>query len=266
MDEVNKTLYIPLYGKAFVSQKGLILHDEKAVEIWQQEAFPLKRKSRSKWLAYNMAMRARVFDDWTEDKLRESPDALVLHIGCGLDSRCRRVHQPYALWYDCDLPDVIAVRRQYYEETDSYHMAALDASSPESVSTLPNRGAAIVVLEGLSMYLTHEQLHGFLRALQEKYPRLHVLMDVYTQFGARASKYKNPVNDVGVTNLYGIDDLPGLLEGLPLQVTKELSFTPAYLVDELKPAERAVFKLLFAGRMYQKIYRLFEVEKKRLPH
>ena len=75
MNEVNKTLYIPLYGKSLVSRKGIILHDEKAEEIWEKEGFELKGRSKSKWLAYNMAMRAKVFDDWTEAKLNEDPDA-----------------------------------------------------------------------------------------------------------------------------------------------------------------------------------------------
>ena len=91
MNEVNKTLYIPLYGKSEVSRKGLILRDPDAERIWAAEGFPVRGKSRSKWLAYNMAMRARVFDDWTARMLAENRDALVLHIGCGLDSRCRRV-------------------------------------------------------------------------------------------------------------------------------------------------------------------------------
>lgn len=30
MNSINKTLYIPLYGKAAVSKKGIILHDPKA--------------------------------------------------------------------------------------------------------------------------------------------------------------------------------------------------------------------------------------------
>ena len=40
MDNVNKTLYIPIYGKAYVSKKGIILKDTKAEEIWEKEAFP----------------------------------------------------------------------------------------------------------------------------------------------------------------------------------------------------------------------------------
>ena len=47
MNNVNKTLYIPLYGKAFVSEKGIILSDKKAEEIWAAEGFSLKGKSKS---------------------------------------------------------------------------------------------------------------------------------------------------------------------------------------------------------------------------
>ena len=69
MNEVNRTLYIPLYGKALVSKRGILLHDPKAEQIWAAEGFPLKGKSRSKWLAYYMAMRAAAIDQlgvWAE--------------------------------------------------------------------------------------------------------------------------------------------------------------------------------------------------------
>ena len=62
MNSVQKTMYIPLYGKAYVSHKGILLEDPKAEEIWAAEGFPLKGKSKSKWLAYCMGMRAAVFD------------------------------------------------------------------------------------------------------------------------------------------------------------------------------------------------------------
>ena len=87
MNEVNKTLYIPLYGKAQISKMGIILNDKKAEEIWGSEGFDIKGKSKSKWLCYNMAMRARVFDDWVRQMLESHTDATVIHIGCGLDSR-----------------------------------------------------------------------------------------------------------------------------------------------------------------------------------
>ena len=265
MNEVNKTLFIPLYGKALVSSQNKILKDPSAERIWEAEGFLLHGKAKSKWLAYNMAMRARVFDDWTDAMLADNQDALVLHVGCGLDSRYQRVKQSYGLWIDCDLEDVISIRRKYYEETEKYRMKALDATVSEQIRLLPESKTAIVVLEGISMYLSNEQLQEFFKTLQEKYETLHILMDVYTKFGAKASKYKNPVNDVGVTKLYGIDDIEGFLGNLRIYLKKEHSFTPKKLVDELNTFDRKFFEMMFTGRIYGKIYRLYELTKKKLP-
>ena len=122
MNEVNKTLFIPLYGKSKVSKQKIILEDPMAEKIWAEEGFELSGKSKTKWLAYNMSMRARIFDDWTDSMLKQDSDALVLHIGCGLDSRCKRVKQPYKNWVDCDFPDVIETRKKYYSESETYKM------------------------------------------------------------------------------------------------------------------------------------------------
>ncbi len=230
MNEVNKTLFIPLYGK-----------------------------SASKWLAYNMAMRASVFDDWTRNMLKQDPDALVLHVGCGLDSICNRVDREYRLWVDCDFPEVLSVRSKYYTEKEKYRMMPLDASKPEQISSLPDSDSAILILEGISMYLTKEKIRAFLSTMKKKYRVLHVLTDVYTEFGARASKYKNPVNNVGVTTVYGIDRIEEVIEGTGLHLKKEHSFTPDHLIDELKTSDRRIFRFLFTGRAYGKIYRLYEL-------
>lgn len=260
MTEVNKTLFIPLYGKSQVSKKGIILHDLAAEKIWEKEAFPIKGKSKSKWLTYNMAMRAKVFDDWTEDMLEQNPNAIVLHLGCGLDSRCTRIKHPYKNWIDGDFQEVISLRKNYFEETETYKMRIVDASNTKHIEALPDCDSAIVVLEGISMYLSEEQINQLFLALQEKYTRLHILMDVYTKFGAKASKYKNPVNDVGVTKLYGIDDFQVILQNTEIKLKKEHSLTPDRLVNELSGFDRAFFKLVFTGAMYRKIYRLYELE------
>ena len=200
-----------------------------------------------------MAMRARVFDDWTGRQITDAPDAVVIHIGCGLDSRCLRVTQDYRLWIDCDLPDVLTVRRQYYQEDSRYRMMELDATDTGRINELPDSGSAIIVMEGLSMYLTNVQLNMLLTALHRKYRSIHILMDVYTVFGAKATKFKNPVNDVGVSEVYGVDDIDTVLTGSGLRMTAEHSFTPPDLVDELDPSDRRIFKMLFTGKTYRKI-------------
>ena len=260
MNEVNKTLYIPLYGKARVSKKGIILRDQRAEEIWAREQFPLRGKAKSKWLAYFMAMRARVFDEWTKREMQAYPDAMALHIGCGLDGRALRVGASAVQWFDVDFPDVICERKKHYGETERYQMIGADASKPGWLDALPDAARAVVILEGLSMYLTNDEVRRLFLALQKKFAHANVLMDVYTEFGAKASKYKNPINTVGVTRVYGVDSPDFAIVNGGIRFVREGSMTPPELVGELRGFDRAFFSALFAGRATRKIYRLFEYE------
>lgn len=260
MDGVNKTLYIPLYGKAYVSRKGILLHDRKAEEIWEKEGFPLKGKSASKWLAYNMGMRAKVFDTWTEEKLKADPDAVVLHIGCGLDARSERVDRAGREWFDIDFPEVIAERRTYFREGEGYHMLPADMRQEDWKAAVSSK-RAIVVMEGVSMYFRPEELVRLLRQLGVHFEQVKLLMDCYTTFGAKASKYKKPINDVGVTTVYGMDDPVRLAQDTGFSYVAEHSLTPDAMIAQLRKSEGRIFKHLFAGSFARKIYRLYEFEK-----
>ena len=259
MDSVNKTLYIPLYGKSYVSKRGMILHDTKAEEIWAAEGFPLKGKSASKWLSLYMGMRAAAFDRWVSAQLEAMPEAVVLHLGCGMDSRNLRVGNAAAMWYDVDFEDVIAQRRHYFTETENYKMLSADVRKDDFLAQIAEKNA-IVVMEGISMYLTREELQQVLGNLEQHFEKIAVLVDCYTEFAAKASKYKNPINDVGVTQVYGLDD-PGLLEKSGLSFVREHDMTPPDLIDQLKGMERCVFRKVFAGAASKKIYRMYEFRK-----
>lgn len=258
MDGVNKTLYIPLYGKALVSGQGILLRDKKAEEIWTAEGFSLMGKAASKWLAYYMAMRAAVMDRWTEEKLAADPEAAVLHIGCGLDSRCLRVGTGARHWYDIDFPEVIRERQKYYPETERYHMVGADVRSSAWKDSIPAGGSTVVVMEGVSMYLKPEELSRLLRELKAHFSRVQLLMDCYSTFAAKASRYRNPINQVGVTQVYGLDDPRLLAEKAGLRYGKEHDLTPTTLIRELKAGERVIFSNLYAGRMARKLYRMYE--------
>lgn len=262
MNGVNKTLYIPLYGKAYVSRRGIILEDKKAEEIWASEGFPLKGKSKSKWLAYYMGMRSAVFDQWLKEQMEQCPEALILHIGCGMDSRIERVGTQGHAWYDVDFPAVIAERKRYYEENDLYHMLSSDARENAWIQSLPHGQNAIIVMEGVSMYFQPEELNRLLKELSVHFQQVHLLMDCYTGFAAKASKYKNPINEMGVTKVYGVDDPNVPVADSSLTFTKEHEITPESLIMRLKGMEKAVFKKVFAGRFANKMYRMYEYQKR----
>lgn len=260
MNSVNKTLYIPLYGKALVSRRGILLDDPRAEEIWEKEGFPLKCKASSKWLAFSMAMRASVFDRWVQKKLKEFPDGAVLHMGCGLDSRCERIGEVDGTWYDLDFPEVIAVRRNWFPESEHYRMLPGNVLDLDWKKSIPAGGTAIVVMEGISMYLQPRELEELLKALKSHFGRVRLLMDCYSTFAAKASKYKNPINDVGVTRVYGLDDPAALAEETGLKYVKEHDMMPTTLIARLNSLERIVFSNLYAGKTARKLYRMYEFE------
>ena len=261
MNNVNKTLYIPLYGKAYVSQKGILLCDKKAEEIWSAEGFKLGGKSKSKWLAYYMGIRSAVFDEWLSQKMNELENAVVLHIGCGMDSRVLRVGTKGHKWYDVDFSDVIDERSRYYSETEDYKMLVGDVRKNDWFFSIPQNGHAIVVLEGVSMYLSHGEMQTLINNLCTHFEEVSLLVDCYTVLAAKMSKYKNPINEVGVTEVYGIDD-PAVWQTDSFAFVGEGEMTPQKYIDELKGMEKKIFQRLYAGGFSKKLYRLFEYQKK----
>lgn len=260
MDSVNKTLYIPLYGKSYVSKKGVFLKDTKAEEIWEAEGFNLKGKSKSKWLAYYMGIRSAVFDEWLKQQLSELKDAVVIHIGCGMDSRVLRVGTENCKWYDVDFSEVIEERKKYYTETNNYKMIAGDVRDCKWLAMIKENRSAVVVMEGVSMYLTVEDMHNLTDSLCIHFKKISFLVDCYTSFASKISKHGNPINDVGVNKVYGIDD-PEVYQSEKFSFVKEHTMIPQKYIDELNGLERLVFAKVYAGSFSKKLYRLFEFKK-----
>ena len=110
------------------------------------------------------------------------------------------------------------------------------------------------------MYLTLEEMQRLTANLCARFKKLALLVDCYTSFAAKMSKIKNPINDVGVREVYGIDD-PKVLERESFVFEKEHVMTPQKYVDELKGIEKAIFEKLYAGNFPKKLYRLYTYKK-----
>ena len=172
-----------------------------------------------------------------------------------------RIGAEKTVWYDIDFPAVIEERKKYYTETENYHMLSEDASKIEWIAAIPKTEHAIIVMEGLSMYLKLQELVALLSALKEHFGNVHIFMDCYTEFAAKASKYKNPIKTVGAQTVYGLDD-PNYLEvQTGIHFVAEHDMTPIDLINELKGFERGFFKRVLGGNVSKKMYRLFEYEK-----
>jgi len=135
-----------------------------------------RRSSRS--ARYSVVLRASQLDDWTGEFLRRTPDATVLQLGCGLDTRAFRLAPPAGVrWYDVDLPDVIALRRRLYQDSDRYRMIASSVTDESWLDQIPTDRPVLVVAEGLLMYPAEADVRRLLRRITDRFGSGQLLFD-----------------------------------------------------------------------------------------
>lgn len=261
MTNESRTLFIPLYGKAIMSKAGFFT-DKKAEEIYSKERSRFTDVDTSKKLAVYMTMRAMQYDSYVDDFIAGNPFSAVVHLGCGLDSRCLRVKNKAAMWYDIDLEDVIALRRKFYPASDTYKMFISSATDPLWLKRIKHSGEPVLVIaEGLSMYLKKEEIIELMKAFAAEFPRTLFIFDAYSHKAAKLSKYKNPVNRVDANISFSADSPEELLEDIP---SAEVIFNNDIILDEyiekLDGFMKTRFK--FMKKPGNKLYRIFGIDIK----
>jgi methyltransferase (TIGR00027 family) len=189
---VEWTNLCTLYLRAYESRSPEpILDDEAAAEAVDRIEYDWARMRRATWPGSNqylVSMRAKQFDDWSADFLSRHPNAVVLHLGCGMDTRAFRLHpRDTVQWFDIDQPDVIALRRKLYDDRDGYRMIGSSVTD-EWLDQIPADRPILMVAEGLVMYLTEPEVRTLLQGLTDRFHSGELLFDTTSPMGPRLSK------------------------------------------------------------------------------
>ena len=203
---VAKTLLITLYIRAIESQRpDALIKDVKAEALVSQ----MDQESLRKTLALTddfsrvaVILKTREFDRFARDFLRRYPDAVVVHIGCGLDTRFERVadSNDQVEWYDLDLPEVIELRKKLVGgEGVRHHFLAgsvLDSVWLESVSAHHQR-PFLFLAEGVFMYFEEAQVKSLVLTLRDRFPGAELVFDAYSPFMRWAHNFKVTRTGIG---------------------------------------------------------------------
>ncbi|MEB3981757.1 class I SAM-dependent methyltransferase [Mycobacterium sp. 663a-19] len=190
---VEWTNLVTLYLRAYESRsQHPILGDRAAAEAVDRIDYDFKRIHRSSLPASNqylVALRAKQLDDWAADFLARHPDAVVLHLGCGLDGRAFRIGvPPSVLWFDVDQPSVIELRRRLYDDTEGYRMIGSSVTDPGWLDEIPTGRPTLVVAEGLLMYLTESEVRQLLDRLTDRFTHGELHFDTLSALAPKLSK------------------------------------------------------------------------------
>jgi O-methyltransferase involved in polyketide biosynthesis len=127
LGDVQTTALIPLAVKANeTKRKNARIRDQKAVEIIK--ALKVDTKPYDKFMSHEgVVARTIMLDRQLKAIIRNAPDTVIVNVGAGFDDRFSRVDNGKILWFDLDLPDLIAARRKAFTERDRVTMIAGNA-------------------------------------------------------------------------------------------------------------------------------------------
>jgi len=252
----QETLLITLYAKAQPSNP--LFFDPTARDILNRIDYDFSRLRVPNKTVVLVCQRAKKIDNVTRDFLDEHPGALVLQLGCGLDSRFLRVDDGRVNWYDLDMPPVIELRHQFFNESERYHMIAASVIDLEWMKAVASDGRPVlVVAEGLLMYLDEADVRQLVLRLQEVFPGCRLIADVFSRLTARSAANHPALKYTGATMGWGIDDPHELEVWAPgVRLLEEWFFTDDPDLARLSAGYRLAYRLAGAFRMVQRAHRI----------
>ena len=211
LSDVAETLLIPLYVRAIESQRpDALLKDEKAVALITQtdrDFSWIKRLKMDEGDKTALVLRNREFDRHVRDFLARHPQAVVVHIGCGLDSRFERVDNGLVEWYDLDLPEVIELRRKFIGgEGARYHLLACSVFDGTWLSTVSahRQRPFLFLAEGVLMYFKEAQVKSLVLTLRAHFPGAELVCDAFSPFLVWANNRRMARGKFGVRYHWGL--------------------------------------------------------------
>ncbi len=210
---VSATPLITLQAKAEESaMPDSLLRDHFAAAALKRIGKDLTHFKLGHDMTIAIAMRAYTLDRWTAAFLAQHPEAIVLHLGCGLDSRVFRVDPPpSALWFDVDFPDVIALRQRLYPCRDHYATIATSITEEAWIFELPSKRPAMVVAEGVLPYLEQDEVPLLLNRLCTHFAFGEIAFDAYSRLLIWLLSLNPAIRATGADLHWALDD-PAELE------------------------------------------------------
>ncbi|MFH9821565.1 class I SAM-dependent methyltransferase [Streptomyces sp. NPDC017230] len=176
---VQETLLIPLYARAVENRKEhALLRDARAEEIVASIDYDFERFDDLPSLT-GALLRTLLFDRWVADFLSAHPDATVVEIGTGLNTRHERVDNGRARWFDLDLPDVIGLRRNFFTDSPRRTMIAASVTDEAWAAEVASHAAGpyLFVAEAVLPYLREPDVRGVIDLLADRFPGALLALD-----------------------------------------------------------------------------------------
>ena len=173
---VPETMLQTIYARAKESRTRGAVHDGMAEKIIDRLDYDFSLADKDRAMHDGVIARTIVLDRMTKSWLGENPGAVVVNIACGLDTRCWRV-KGFSHWYNLDLPETIAVRERIMPEDGEISCITMSAMDDWGGCVKETGTPALVIIEGLTMYLTGTDVKKIFEVIARRFPRATVFVE-----------------------------------------------------------------------------------------
>jgi methyltransferase (TIGR00027 family) len=212
-----QTMLATLYAKALdADAPRSILSDHYAKAAVARIDYDWETTTINARRAPSVAVRTAHFDNWTRQFLAVHQEAVVLHVGCGLDARVYRVDPgPGVKWYDVDYPEVINLRERVYPGRMNCRMLPASVTDPSWLADIPADRPVLFLGEGLTMYLTKDDGLALLRRVVDRFTSGELQFDTFNTFGIRTQVINAVVRRSGSKLHWAIDSPDDIVDAIP---------------------------------------------------
>ena len=197
LEGVPETLLIPLWARAVESkQPHPIIKDEKTIEIMDKIEYNFSKFDNEWPTQVSIAIRTEILDNATKTFTKKYTDAVIINIGCGLDTRFSRLDNGKIRWYDLDLPEPIRIRKQFFDETDRYKMigqSVFDYSWIDDIKI--SNEPVLIIAEGILMYFNEQEVKGLINKLVTAFKGAEMLLETIPLSLVKQSKNQNLIKN-----------------------------------------------------------------------
>lgn len=188
---IQKTLLITLKGRVLDAQsKNPILGDPLVTDLVHRLDYDLDTVKLGMGVPDAIAIRTSILDRAVNAFVRAHPDAVVVELGAGLETRMFRLNPPSTVdWYDVDFPEVIELRDELLPHRDNAHTVGVSLLDPDWTDTIPTDRPTILVADGFFGFLTEEQNKQVLTRITDHFAGGEIVTNAYTKIAARMTGF-----------------------------------------------------------------------------
>lgn len=176
LTSVPETMLWTLHNRASEAMRpDGILKDEEGVRIYKSIDYDYERSFRKADGTH--AVRAITFDREIRAWIASHPEGMVVALGEGLETQCKRVDNGKIRWLSIDLPESIEVRERFIKPTDRFQHLGMSAFDFTWMDRIDASKGLFITAQGLFMYFNPDDVKKLLQELNRRFPNATLMFD-----------------------------------------------------------------------------------------